>query len=790
MTSQSTKPNLLGARVRRVEDPRVLRGQVQYVDDVHLPGTLAIAFVRSPHAHARIVRIDIAAARSAPGVVRVYTAADLEGVISPLRVDHDPANGRGTSFRPVVWPVLAEGKARFVGEAVIAVVAESRALAEDAAALVHVEWEPLDAAIDLERASEPGAPRVHDDWPDNVFEKLEKTAGDVAGAFRSAAVVVSERFVTSRHLALPMEGRGTVASWDSGAGMLTVWASTQVLHMLRSEICRVCGLGEHSVRVIARDVGGGFGLKAHIFPEELLTAALAIQLSRPVEWIEDRREHMAASQHAKDQIVSASLALAKDGTMLGLRFHVTGDCGAYTSYPYPNYEALVTALAVPGPYKIRAYAYDTLSVVTNKCSTGSYRGVGQPIAVFALERLIDMAAAKLGIDRLELRLANMIRKDEHPYRTVHDTEIESGSHRECLEKALELIDAKGFEARRQEAAARGKRSGLGFAPYVEITAPSSAVWGLLGASVSGSEPAAMRMEMDGKVTLAVGLNSQGQGHETSFAQVAASRLGLQVSDVRVIQGDTAATPKGWMTGASRAAVCTGGATLLAADKLRARLLTAASRLSEIPDADLDLHDGAVRTRSGEVVVTLADLSRSVWLGRVPMSAGEDFGLEVTARYEPPPATHSNASHAAEVEVDPETGQVEIVAYAVAEDCGTLLNPTIVDGQIRGGVAQGIGMALLEEIAYDESGQLLTGTLMDYLPPTATDVPRIRIAHIETPSPHTVGGIKGMGEGGAIASPAAVANAVADAFRELAPRLSHLPLKPERVLRATSREPLD
>lgn len=433
MSSPGTTAKLLGARVRRLEDPRVLLGRTRYVDDVRLEGCLSIAFSRSPYAHARIVSIDVAAARQVPGVHAVLAAADVEGLLSILRVEHDPATGR-PPCRTVEWPVLASGKARFVGEAVVAVVAESRAIAEDAAGLVDIEWEPLAAAIDLESAARPGAPRVHEEWPDNVYQRVEMLLGDVAGAFREAHIVVAERFRTGRHLALPMEGRGVVASWDAGTNSLTVWASTQMPHVLRAEIARMVGLGENAVRIIASDVGGGFGLKAHVFPEELLVPALARRFGRPVEWIEDRREHLAASQHARDQIVRAELAVAADGTMLALRAHVTCDIGAYCEYPWPTFEANVTAMAMPGPYKIRAFAYETLSVATNKCSIGAYRGVGQPIGVLATERLVDMAAERLGVDRAEIRRRNMIGREEHPYKTILGTEIESGSHRECLAK--------------------------------------------------------------------------------------------------------------------------------------------------------------------------------------------------------------------------------------------------------------------------------------------------------------------------------------------------------------------
>ena len=780
MNAPGTTAKLLGARVRRLEDPRVLLGETQYVDDVRFPGMLAIAFARSPYAHARIGAIDLDAAKRAPGVHAVYTAADLANAMEPLRVEHDAATGR-PPCRTVEWPVLATGKSRFVGEAVVAIVAESRALAEDAATLVEIEWEPLDPVSDVERATEAGAPLVHEEWGDNLFQRVEMAVGDVAGAFRDAHLVVSERFRSGRHMAHPMEGRGVVARWEASSQSLEVWASTQMPHVLRAEIARVLRLPEPSVRVVARDVGGGFGLKAHVFPEELLVPVLARRLRRPVEWIEDRREHLAASQHARDQIVRAELAVGKDGTMLALRARITCDVGAYVEYPWPTFEANVTAMAMPGPYKLKGFAFETISVATNKCSIGAYRGVGQPIGVLATERLVDIAADRLGIDRIEMRRRNMITHEEHPFTNLFGTVIESGSHQECLAEAVARIDLPGFEKRRRESLARGRLRGIGVGAFIETTAPSSQGWQMLGPNIGGFEPATIRVESDGHVTVAIGVNSQGQSHETTFAQIAADRLGVPLADVRVVQGDTATTPRGWVTGGSKSAVSTGGAVLRASEKLRDKLLAAASRRSELPEGDLELRDGFARRRSdGTEIVAIRDLARDFWLARgVP--AGEEAGLEITVRYEPPPFTHSNATHAVEVEVDVETGQVEIARYVVVEDCGTILNPMVVDGQIRGGVAQGIGGALYEEVVYDDAGQLLTGTLMDYLLPTANEVPPIEVAHIETPSPYTAGGMKGMGEGGTIAGPAAIANAVADALREYSPRVNRVPLTPERVL---------
>ncbi|MDB5108302.1 MAG: molybdenum hydroxylase family protein large subunit, partial [Candidatus Binatus sp.] len=630
-----TTAKFIGARVRRVEDPRVLLGRTTYVDDVRLPNTLAVAFVRSPYAHARIISIDTAAARQSPGVHSVLTSAEAEQIVPTLQMQQTPSMSP-SPCRPVEWPVLATGKARFVGEAVVAIVADSRALAEDAAELINIEWDALEPVTDPERAQTPGAVLVHEEWPDNIFQKVEFSAGEVADAFSRAPLIVSERFRSGRHMALPMEGRGIVASFDAASQVLTVWASTQMPHVLRAEIARVLKCPESFVRVIAIDVGGGFGLKAHIFPEELLVAALARRIGRPVEWIEDRREHLMASQHAKDQIVRAELAVAEDGTLMGLRAHITCDIGAYTEYPWRTFEANVTATAMPGPYKLPAFQYTTVSVATNKCSIGAYRGVGQPIGVFAMERLIDIAAARLKIDRIEMRRRNMIAMDEHPYDTITGDQIESGSHRECLAQAAAMIADDDVGERKSKSLLSSRRRGTGFASFVEATAPSSMMWQMLGPVGGGSEPAMIRVETDGSVTVAIGTNSQGQGHETVFAQVAATILGVELEKVRVIQGDTASTPRGWFAGGSRVAVVTGGAVIRAASKLREKIKLAASRMSEIPPAELELRGGSVyRSNDQSPIATIAEVSQAIWLGRAQLPAEEDLSLEFTARYEPP-----------------------------------------------------------------------------------------------------------------------------------------------------------
>ena len=785
-TSLAGTGKMVGAEVKRVEDPRMLLGKSQYVDDIHLPDTLAVAFVRSPYAHARILSIDTHAAAAHPGVHAVITGEDVADVIKPLRVEFDPI--AAPTHKSCDWPVLARGKVRFVGEMVVAVIATDRYVAEDAAALVEVEYDPLDVLWDMEQALEPDAPLAHEDWGDNVMQTLEASMGEVDAAFQAADCVVTERFTTGRHMSLPMETRGCLAAYESSTDSLTVWSSTQIPHVLRSNIALFLDFPEHHIRTIAPDVGGGFGPKAHVFPEEILIAFFARRFGCPIKWIEDRRENLAAAMHAKHQIVQAEIALKNDGTILGLKARFLNDVGAYSCFPFSSaLEAGHAASALPGPYKIPAYRYEAVSIVTNKVTLGAYRGVGLPIAILVIERLLNLGAQQLGLDPAEIRLRNMIRQEDHPYTTIAGAKIESGSHQESLRKALDMLGYDNFRAEQEQGRKAGRYLGVGLGCYIEGTAPGSSFFNLMGIQVGGYESATVRMDVSGKVTVLTGSSSHGQGHQTTLAQVAADELGVAVADVKIVQSDTALVPYGWGTWGSRTAVTSGGAIIRAATKIREKILRAASRLSEIPPDDLELANGMIRrTQDGTPLMPIKAIAYQALVAPSKLPADEEPGLEATSHYEPPPATHSNATHLATVEVDVETGQISLLRYIVVEDCGRIINPIIVDGQIQGGVAQGIGTAMYEHAIYDENGQFLTGTLMDYLVPTAVDVPRVEIGHFETPSPDSLGGIKGIGEGGAIAPPAAIANAVADALSPFGAQVSDIPLTPERVLTAIER----
>ncbi|MGE0521370.1 MAG: xanthine dehydrogenase family protein molybdopterin-binding subunit [Candidatus Binatia bacterium] len=774
---------MMGARVRRLEDPRFLRGCATYTDDIRLPGTLHLAFVRSPHAHARLGRADVAEALRLPGVVRIWTGGDVASRLKPLGFPFRPDVFPPSVFKQSEWPCLAFGKVRYVGEPVAAIVAESRYIAEDAAELVQVEYDPLPAVVDPEHALQPDAPLVHEAFGRNLVLEASAAMGDVDAAFAKAAFVLRERFQTNRHCALPMEGRATLASPD-GDGHITLWTSSQSPHVVRTRVADLMNFPEHKLRVITPDVGGGFGLKANLFPEELLTCFVAHALGAPVKWTEDRREHLLSSFHAKDERIDCEMGFAADGTILGMRARIVGDLGAYAADPWHSaFEPLQIASALPGPYKIRDYAFDVRAVCTNKMTLSVYRGVGLPAAVWVQEHLMDAAARRLRMDPAEIRRRNMIRPHEFPYVSATGLHYDSGSSTDALEHGLRAIDYEGFRRRQAEARAQGRYLGLGIATYIEMTTYGTGHLTRNGIDLSTYESANVRVDPNGGVVLSVGTLSHGQGHHTTYAQMLADELGVRVEDVSFVQGDTKATPYGWGTWGSRSTVAGGGAVINAARQVKEKMLRVAAQLLEASPADMELLPGKVQVKGVPAKsMSIRDVARASVFSAGRLDPQEAPGLEATYYYTPPPLTFANATHFAEVEVDVETGRVTIGRYVVIEDCGKIVNPMIVDGQVVGGVAQGIGTAMLEHLQYDEHGQLLTTTFMDYLPPTAADVPDVEVGHIETPSPLTVAGVKGMGEGGAIGSPAAIVNAIADALAPFGATVTQLPLTPEKVWR--------
>ena len=773
-------PKIVGARVKRREDRRLLTGQGAYVDDHHPPGMLYAAFLRSPHAHARIMQLDPAVAQTLEGVMAVVTGEELARWVKPVRAASKMREYKETSFPP-----LAIDKVRHVGEAVAVVVAESRYLAEDALEQIIVEYDPLPAVADAEEASRSEATVLHEDAGSNVLLSREFVRGDVDAAVEAAAVRVRARFRFRRHAAVCMENRGCLADYNTGTCELTLRSATQCPGLLRDALADLLDMPEHRIRVVAADVGGGFGAKSSLYPEEITLCAVTRRLERPIKWISDRREDLMTSTQAWDEVVDAELGLQADGTIVGLRANVTTDIGAYSIYPWTaTVEPIQTISFLSGPYRMPAYRGRNRGVATCKAPMGPYRGVGRPITTFVLESLMDRAARRLDMDSAELRLKNYIQAHEFPYKTPSGLVWDQASLTECMQKAREVLDYDTTKQWRTQARAEGRWVGIGFATYIELTGVGSAIPVSPGMPIStGTEAAFLRVDPSGTVTATFSVAPQGQGHETALAQVVADALGVSLDDVRIICGDTALAPQGTGTYASRSAVLAGGAAIRAGQTLKEKALKIAGHMMESNPADLDMQDSQVFVpEKPERTLPFRDVAKTAYAGLRRLPKDMEPGLEVTRFYDPFFGTASSATHVAVVEVDKETYEVKINRYIVVEDCGRIINPLIVDGQVRGGVAQGIGAALYEEVVYDEKGQLLTGSLVDYLVPTACELLPIEVHHIETPSPTTLGGFRGMGEGGTIGAPAAIANAVSDALSHLGIEINEIPITPEKLFR--------
>jgi carbon-monoxide dehydrogenase large subunit len=771
---------VIGAPVRRVEDARLLTGQGQYVADLERPRMVHAAFLRSPHAHARILDVDRRALAGAAGVV-CLDGADLAARVRPLC-----APSRMKGYRPTEFPALARDVVRHVGEAVAVVVAPSRYAAEDALEAIAVDYAPLPVVADPEAALADGAPLVHEAAGTNALLSRTFAHGDVAAAFRDA-VVVADRFRFHRHAGVALENRACLAEYRSGPGLLTVWSSTQIPGIVRDALADLLGLPPARIRVVAPDVGGGFGIKTVLYPEEIAVCALAMALERPVKWVGDRREDLLTSTQAWDEIVDAELAVAPDGRIAGLRARVVADVGAYSIFPWTaSIEVIQVVSFLPGPYRVPHYHADAVGVATNKAPMGPYRGVGRPVSAFVMEALLDRAARRLGLDPVEVRRRNLLRAEDFPHRSPVGLVWDSGAFLESLETACEVAGYAGLRAERERAArsGTGRRLGVGVACYVELTGVGSAIPVSPGADIAtGTEGATVRVDAGGGVTALFGLAGHGQGVETTLAQVVAAELGVRIEDVRVLVGDTAIGPPGTGTYASRSAVLGGGAAILAARAVRDKALAIAARELEAAADDLDVEAGMIRVRGmPDRAVSLARVAALAYGGTRRLPPGMEPGLEATRFYDPYFGTAAGATHLAVVEVDLATCAVRIVRYVVVEDCGRIINPLIVAGQAIGGVLQGVGAALLEEVVYAADGQLLTGTLMDYLVPTAAEAPVVDVRHVERPSPTTLGGFKGVGEGGTIGAPAAVANAVADALAPLGVEVRELPVTGERLFR--------
>jgi aerobic carbon-monoxide dehydrogenase large subunit len=749
---------LIGRRLLRQEDPRLVTGKGAYVTDLALPGILHMAVLRSPHAHARIARVNADHARRVSGVVAVFTAGDLRDV-GPLPVMAHPPGQRQTGF-----PVLPFDRARYVGQPLAAVVAETRYAAQDGVETLDVTYDPLPVVTNVAQATAPGAPKLYDDWPDNVVVAREIGSGDPDAIFATAPTVVEARFTMPRQTAAPMEGRAICARFDGDTGELTVWASSQAPHLFRTVLAGVLRLDEEKIRVIVPDVGGGFGVKLHYYPEDALVAVAAMRLGRPVKWVETRAEHFAATVHAREQRVHARAAFDTQGTLLALRAHVQGDVGAHlhTKGAGPIF---LGGVVLPNVYAVRHFKAKLEAVVTNKVPFGAYRAFGMQQAAFVTERLMDIAAARLGLDPAEIRRRNYVPPAAFPYRSAANLVYDSGNYGSALDEALRIADYRGLRAMQARARAEGRLVGIGLANYVEVTGMGpTKLMAAMGNRQGGYESATVRLEPSGRVTVATGIIEVGQGIRSALAQVAADVLAIPYDRVGVVLGDTARTPYScYGTADSRGSVTGGAAVLQATRALREKLVRVAAHQLEVDEKDLEVVDGQCRVRGapGRGLSFSALAQESLRGQNLPDGIEPELAARFT--YNPENWTFPYGVHVAAVEVARDTGIVRVLGYWVAHDCGTMLNPMLVDGQLHGGLAQGIGAALSEELRYDESGQLLSRTFMDYAIPTAETMPPMTIGHVETPSPHTPGGMKGMAEGGTIGAPATIANAVADAL---------------------------
>jgi carbon-monoxide dehydrogenase large subunit len=770
-----TGHRVIGRHVLRRQDPVLLSGRGMFVADVQRSGMLHMAVLRSQYAHARIVRIDTSACAAASGVALTLTAQDLGGLAKPLPVLRQGARLKGRDY-----PVLPTDKAIYVGQPLAAVVATSRARAEDALEKVIVEYEALPVLATVDEALRPGAPLIHEGWGDNIGNGLSHETGNVAAALAEAAVVLTREFRIARVSALPLEGRGVVAEYDRSTERLTVWYSSQAPHLFRTVLAGVLGFPEGRIHVITREVGGGFGLKLHYHAEEVLASVATLRLGRPVKWIEDRLESFIASTQAREQIIELTVGATADGRITAVRAKILGDIGAHV-HTKGTGPLGATADIMTAGYGVPNYAVEMLGVVTNKPPLGAYRGFGATQAMLAMEGMLDVVAAELGMDPAHLRLRNLLRPEQLPYRNPLGSLFDSGDYPHTLRRALELSGYQGWrDEQRVRRASGGRLLGIGIAFPIEIggQGPCQRLRELQ-VMQGGYETANVRIDVTGRVTVSSGIMEIGQGVNTALAQICAEELGVDVAAIDVVLGDTERTPySNYGTGASRGTVTAGIAVLEATRRLKKKVTELAAHLLEVSPADIEIDASGAQVRGAAFrVLSLGALAEEAYRGqRLP--EGMEPGLEARFVYDPPEYTYTCAAHVAIVEVDPETWTVAPRAYFIVHDCGTVINPRQVEGQLHGGVVGGLGEALLEQLVYDENGQLLTGTLMDYLLPTMNETMPIVIEHLETPSPFSVNGTKGAAEGGIIGAPAAIVCAVADALRPLGIEVRQCPVSPQ------------
>ncbi len=761
---------LVGAKVKRREDPKLVRGLGRYVDDIRLTDTLYTAILRSPYAHARIKTIRVEEALSFPGVVAVVTGEEIRNKVGTV-----PVASQNPTLRIPPRHVLAVEKVCFMGEGIAAVVAQDRYAAQDALDLVQVDYEPLPVVSDAEKALAPDTPVIHSQWPDNVAFRWRQKQGNLDKAFKDARWVVRQRLVHQRLAAIALEPRGVLARYLPGDGELTVWSSTQIPHLLKTQLSIMLRLPENRVRVIAPEVGGGFGSKLNVYAEEGLVGYLALKLNRPVKWIEGRRENIQGTTHGRGQIGEVEVAVKRDGTILGLKYKAIADIGAYHQLLTPGIPVL-TGLMLPGAYKIPSIAVEVTGVFTNKMSTDAYRGAGRPEATYVIERIMNRVAQETGIDPVRIRQKNFPMRKEFPFKTVTGQVYDSGNYKAALDKAVKLAGYEKLRREQKRLRGLGKYIGIGLSTYVEICAmgPSAAM------PAGGWESGTVRMEPTGKVTVLTGVSPHGQGQETSFSQIVGDELGVDMDDIKVIHGDTAVVPSGIGTFGSRATAVGGTAVLQAAMRVKDKARRMAANILEVSPGDLLFSNGKFSVKGvAKKGITIQQIALEAHLA-TNLPRNMEPGLTATACFEPSNFTFPFGAHICVVEVDPKTGGIAIQKYIAVDDCGKVISPLLVDGQIQGGIVQGIGQALLEEIIYDENGQLLTSSLMNYAIPRAEDLPRLQLARTETPTPVNPLGAKGVGETGTIGSTPAVVNAVVDALEPFGVTHIDMPLKPEKI----------
>lgn len=783
--SEIDRPNsYIGRSVPRPNARRLVAGRGSYVDDLRLPRMAHVAFLRSPHAHARIGAIEAEAAKRAPGVIRVVTGAELAQHCTPwIGVLH---HLKGLKSAP--QHALAVDRACWQGEPCVAVVARSRAEAEDAVGLVTVDWEPLPAAVEMETALDPATPVIHPALGDNLAFRREHVGGEPDAAFADPdAVVVQATFHTGRHTGVCLEGRSIVADYNPAEGRLTCWHSTQAPHMMQTVFAKHLGLREGDVRVICKDVGGSYGIKVHVYPDEVATAALAKLLGRPVKFVADRLEGMVSDIHARDHRIAARCAVARDGRLLAMEIDDLTGIGPYSVYPRTSaVEGNQVVNLCGGPYVLQGYRARTTVVFQNKTPTCQYRAVGHPIATAVTEGLVDLAAEAIGMDPAEMRRRNLIADDAYPATSLAGLRFEALSHQQCLAKLLAMMDYEGLRAEQAVLRAKGVHRGIGLASFIELTNPSPFMYGIGGARISAMDGATVRLDPDGSVAVSSGVTEQGQGTEAILAQIVATAVGVEMSRVRVTTGDTETTPYGGGTWASRGAGIGGEAALQAGAELRRNILRVAGAMLQAAPETLDIRAGAVvEAASGAERLPLEELGRIVYFRGDTLPRDLARELVATRHWTPKdyPFCFTNGAQASYLEVDPETGFVTLLGHWCVEDCGTVINPLLVDEQIRGGVVQGIGGALYEHCVYSPEGQLLSGSLADYLLPMSDGMPDIHVGHVETPTRESALGAKGAGEAGTAGAPAAIQNAINDALRPFGARVFAQPFTPARILAA-------